>query len=479
MPRHCGAGSGCAGDDCSSQTRYRLARRTLHFTEDGLNLGGWPSCHANNSAHLGQQREWLRRARDPTRRNGMQRYFLDVYEQPNIDVDASKLRFFWSDVPTLGLDDLPPIWWACDTGIFQDGALWAPAQDVFREPCGNHNFPGFFVFRDLAPDEYNVRLEGVQDDHWVEVMRIARTEDKNRENDVSAVGQMWFWVAPGSGIWVNVGRSLRQLGDDYRWGRSSCFEARNQGFDSVQTSVFFPKMRMELMMCAPANMTHDLATQTWERACPPAHIELRAGMPSPRYAPGLPSTTSSETSRSCACDPRAWHINCLRSQPPWPPWPPQPPLSPSPPPDPPLSPSPPPAPPPPPPPPLPELANGGLDCWDQCGATQGLCTTGYCGTRGACCRLNFHDSPSECGLGCDSIHCCTLALESRPPPALPPAAPPPLLPPLAPSPLSLRRPRRDIRRRCRPHLHLRRACRQRHRRARRRAHRRRKPPPHR
>ena len=85
-----------------------------------------------------------------------------------------------------------------------------------------------------------------------------------------------------------------------------------------------------------------------------------------------------------------------------------------------------------PPPPLhPMVTNMGENCWAECGFAQGSCER-YCGVQGACCRMEFNDSPWECGfgaLGCDGIHCCS-------PSATPPVTPyPPSPPPMLPSPL--------------------------------------------
>ena len=41
---------------------------------------------------------------------------------------------------------------------------------------------------------------------WVEVRRVSRLTGFG--GDANTEGQLWFWVAPGSRIWLNVGRSL-------------------------------------------------------------------------------------------------------------------------------------------------------------------------------------------------------------------------------------------------------------------------------
>ena len=62
--------------------------------------------------------------------------------------------------------------------------------------------------------------------------------------------------------------------------------------------------------------------------------------------------------------------------------------------------------------PLPEMMNLEVECWlGGCGESQGACAD-FCGSRGACCRSGWADSPQECGygsLGCADYHCCVAA----------------------------------------------------------------------
>lgn len=52
------------------------------------------------------------------------------------------------------------------------------------------------------------------------------------------------------------------------------------------------------------------------------------------------------------------------------------------------------------------LENEGVQCWDECSQTGGLCPS-FCGT-GSCCQEGFEDDPAECaGGGCTDFHCCT------------------------------------------------------------------------
>ncbi|KAG8457568.1 hypothetical protein KFE25_003722 [Diacronema lutheri] len=131
----------------------------------------------------------------------------------------------------------------------------------------------------------------------------------------------WFFVAKGTGVWVNVGRSLRVdsrdqlaprlgtrppvddahtprigsflLGEDTHW----CTRALQLGYDSIQvagalggTTAGFVG-RSELVVCAGACGTHrDLCG-----ACPPPSVELRTGV---------------RAERPCACDPLLPILNC-------------------------------------------------------------------------------------------------------------------------------------------------------------------------
>ena len=67
--------------------------------------------------------------------------------------------------------------------------------------------------------------------------------------------------------------------------------------------------------------------------------------------------------------------------------------------------------------------NLGAECWDSCGQVDGMCTSGFCGAQGACCRAGWDGSTADCGsgsLGCPNNHCCvqldTTGFASPPPP---------------------------------------------------------------
>ena len=64
------------------------------------------------------------------------------------------------------------------------------------------------------------------------------------------------------------------------------------------------------------------------------------------------------------------------------------------------------------------LDNAGQNCWADCTQTDGVCSGGFCGPAGACCRLSFSGSTAACGfglVGCQDYHCCALASPPTPP----------------------------------------------------------------
>ena len=137
-------------------------------------------------------------------------------------------------------------------------------------------------------------------------MRIARLDDREdavEPNETCTVGQVWFWAAPGSGVWLNVGRSLVVRGDAARPG---CREAHAQGYDTIQMPAAMGGFSSELMDCRGAAQPD--ARSRWESACPPAHVRLLAGTPQPRYAPALPSSWNAE--EECVCDASRDYLSC-------------------------------------------------------------------------------------------------------------------------------------------------------------------------
>ena len=280
-------------------------------------------------------------------------------------VDASRISlaeidFFWNYVPGRSSFDATWACWNCE--VMKRGLLWAPVSDAFLNPhvverypsaarcqhargdpswdtnclrgpafdhmdIGKGTFPGFFVRRfdnfwiDLerwrAPAHFTT---GVPDHTWVEVMRVARLDISGPPMvdglATCAVGQVWMWYAPGSGIWWNTGRSKFYdtppvpiwRTESYQRGHTPpCTSARAEGYDSIQMVSFGTAFSFELLDCRGADLA--TASRKWEAACPPAHVELRAGVPERRYAPALGALPAGET-RRCVCDDALDHISC-------------------------------------------------------------------------------------------------------------------------------------------------------------------------
>jgi len=229
-----------------------------------------------------------------------------------------------------------------------------------------YTFPGFFVVRDLFPQgpvaadppfPVGMPERGLPDHTWVEVMRISRLDDKTSREvaDRSQVGQVWFWLASGSGIWWNTGRSLVinininitamaaidggatesvlssracvpsvHNADDYtnrsllnfwrmrdeRLREFTCKRARAMGYDSMQLTSSFCGFSWELVDCRGIDRSD--AAQTWTAACPPPHVQMLRGLPEPRVAPAVAHVTG--PSSPCFCETGHNFLNCAASR---------------------------------------------------------------------------------------------------------------------------------------------------------------------
>lgn len=185
----------------------------------------------------------------------------------------------------------------------------------------------------------------VGDGRWLEVMRIAapygvpwsqssqatkRSENRLEQAETREPREMdrapglgwpgcWFWVAHGSGIFLNVGRSLRapsrvavarSLGllSESNMSASAaartqqfwCSRARMHGFDTIQVaSQVQPAARQgrsgrqaEVLVCS--------------EECTPQHLLCGA------CAPGVTLRSGVGASRECVCDERLPLLNCGR-----------------------------------------------------------------------------------------------------------------------------------------------------------------------
>ena len=194
-------------------------------------------------------------------------------------------------------------------------------------------FPGAFVRREKwsrssTNGAMSGPMNGVPDHTWVEVVRIGRLDDKgivppmhrgltveeyNRGtlysgNDVATKGQVWFYLGLGSGIWWNTGTSL-VLNVGYEGEKPSCEFAAARGYDSIQMTRSFAGFSYEIVDCRGVKAAPKEHGLSWSAACPPEHVTLRSGVPTPRYAPAL-AAVPEEHWEPCRCDMSLDHLNC-------------------------------------------------------------------------------------------------------------------------------------------------------------------------
>jgi len=252
---------------------------------------------------------------------------------------AARATFFWDSVPNRTSFAAQ---WSCyqcpKYGYLAPGRLWAPveeakvapamltdpelrAQCVSGKGCGGKRlwrdlergygeprlrFPGFFVQRYDPARLDAVYVDGVPDGRWVEVLRVSRLETKRAATEVCSRGQVWFWRAAGSGVWLDVGKSLRRNATDGAHAES-CADARRAGYDTIQLLRSFHGYSYEILDCRGADLPR--SREVWTDACPPDHVPLRWGLPVPRHAPQLDGADAS-WGGPCACDARVAYANC-------------------------------------------------------------------------------------------------------------------------------------------------------------------------
>ena len=307
---------------------------------------GAKSCHTPSSLNCAWG-TWLTgyTAHDPAY-SALRNYTAGIYDGV-VEVEVDKLAFFWNIVafyeqPSVRRP-LNAVLGACNdcAGHFRKGALWFPFPDAAARPTearcnavygfptrprplpaliplqrGGTFFPGFF--------RHVTYPSALPDGAWVEVMRITRKDDKVAEGDRCLEGQIWFWHAPGSGIWYNIGRSkvldASFVGAARRF--LTCRTAQRVGYDSIQIPAGDGAYAFEIVDCRGPQPTGRRALRfggarhrpegrllvSWTRACPPPHVELRRGTPAPRVAAALGAAPN--VSATCNCDARFAYLNC-------------------------------------------------------------------------------------------------------------------------------------------------------------------------
>ena len=311
-------------------------------------LGCCAGCPADWATRAAQQ-AWLAAADAAPSNERMQRYLGGVYaltsEAALASIAVRDLHFFWQHVP--GRRTFAVTWACIDCGTaLSDGSLFAPLQDAYLSPSVLRSYPGYARCRGdmtcearLAGDQFTASqiafpgffvqrtataaafAEGVPDDTWVEVMRISRVDESvlytplplGMPLDAATVGQVYFWLAPGSGIWLHTGRSLKLVRGahgtlTHTERHPNCEQARLDGYDTIhQQFAEFAGFTYEIIDCRGAALP--TASEHWVPACPPPHVRLLAGVPADRYAPALLGIAPAP--RPCVCDRGLDRLNCF------------------------------------------------------------------------------------------------------------------------------------------------------------------------
>lgn len=154
-------------------------------------------------------RAWARRLASSdanSSRSGGQawsRYLHSVYgpDVPN-DVSVRALRWFWWWAPgSRNLTRLEmPVWRS-----IQPGDLWVPGLRIER----HLSMAGFFL-QPSRPEP--LRRAGFPSGGAVEVMRVAHPPGESPDTafgpEAASTSQSWYWHAPGSGVYLSLGRTL-------------------------------------------------------------------------------------------------------------------------------------------------------------------------------------------------------------------------------------------------------------------------------
>ena len=130
---------------------------------------------------------------------------------------------------------------------------------------------------------------------------------------MSPFPKVWYYLAPGSGIWINVGKSLRTKTDRVRQPESpGCERAVAEGYDTfmllpdnngVADGLSRYGSAIEIVDCRGWRDHPHTAAIAFEGTCPPAEASpLRVGLRGPE--------------RPCRCDPTRSFLNCNNGDPP-------------------------------------------------------------------------------------------------------------------------------------------------------------------
>jgi hypothetical protein len=261
---------------------------------------------------------------------GVQDYLKSVYEKKAVESgllpSTDDLTFFWNDAPLRDQLTVPRVPFFGESCQMRFGQPFAPFDgSTWEDYAGNtHTYPGFFMVP--KDDEYKLLPQSYE---WVEVMHTGRNEDHQCDRqkdpdcddlqDISSAGQFWYWFAPGSGIWLNVGNmatcdtaGVAACGDPES-ETYGCQFALENGYDTLLNipqsngdgTIKYGGM-VEIVDCRAAqDGKDDLLDKLWEGSCPPPGAgELRSGLP------WKDTDGSVEWSCDCKCDKSKWYLNC-------------------------------------------------------------------------------------------------------------------------------------------------------------------------
>lgn len=262
------------------------------------------------------------------------RHYLHSIYGPHLELpfDLRTLRWFWWSAP--GAANLPMVEFSIHRESLPPRTAWIPGNKIER----HLSLAGFFITHsggrmDLLPPS--------KDEEWIEVMRVSQppiadlgpSQDATKWVKVAEEcfeDQMWYWRAPGSGIWLHTGRTLAVSGrgdlaialrglvkelnlplkpprfcDVHECGFPMligtvpfCDILRLGGYDTVQLHAAFFGRRQEVVDCRTPNRATLPTRQVYNLACPASYpaVPLRRRLPS--------------DNQSCVCDRTVSALQC-------------------------------------------------------------------------------------------------------------------------------------------------------------------------
>jgi hypothetical protein len=212
-------------------------------------------------------------------------YLHAVYGEPVHPSYRRRLTWHYRCNNTMPCESTPPpapvrvsprhvhLWDVTMLGEAYRGKMWSTDGMAFMDNWG------YFIRR----EEFHTPAP---DGAWIEVMRA-------RKHDEGDFNSTWFYATRGSGIWLNVGKTIEMaIGADMDCHRSQVAYARSRGYDTIQyTSAWTCSLHEIVDVRAGARQElHGLTT------C--GATELRTGL---------------HAQLPCPCDDSAPYLNCGRA----------------------------------------------------------------------------------------------------------------------------------------------------------------------